>query len=131
MAVNHALCIVVVDDDRDTIETLVWLLQMAGHEVVGCHAGQDAIEEACADQADVVFIDLAMPEMDGYEVAHQLRQCDACKDALLIAVTGLVDEEHRQRAMQAGFDDYLVKPVDFAILDQALETRKGRHAGPA
>jgi CheY-like chemotaxis protein len=131
MAANRALRVVVVDDDRDTIETLVWLLQMEGHEVVGCHAGQDAIEKACAHQADVVIIDLAMPEVDGYEVARQLRQRDACKDALLIAVTGYANEEHRQRAMQVGFDDYLVKPVDLAVVHKALQARKSRHAGPA
>jgi DNA-binding response OmpR family regulator len=118
------LRVVIVDDDRDTVNTLVWLLQTAGHEVVGCYAGWDAIDEACARRAEVVIIDLAMPGLDGNEVARRLRRQDACKDALLIAVTGYSDDEHRKLAREAGFDHYFVKPVHFATLSELLEARK-------
>jgi DNA-binding response OmpR family regulator len=131
MAANHALRIVVVDDDVDTTNTLAMLLQMTGYEVIRCYAAADAIEKACTFQVEVVILDLAMPEVDGYEVARQLRQSDVCKDALLIAVTGYADEAHRQLAMQVGFDHYFVKPVDFAVLHDVLEARKSRNAPPA
>ena len=120
----QALRVVIVDDDRDTVNTLVWLLQTAAHEVVGCYAGQEAIDEACAKRAEVVIIDLAMPGLDGYEVARRLRRHDACNDALLIAVTGYSDDEHRKLAREAGFDYYFVKPVHFATLCEVLEVWK-------
>jgi two-component system CheB/CheR fusion protein len=113
--------VVVVDDDRDTTDTLVWLLQTAGHDVVGCYAGPDAVAHACANRAEVVIIDLAMPGLDGYEVARQLRQSDACKDALLIAVSGYSDDHHRRLATLVGFAHYFVKPVDYVILRKAVE----------
>ena len=131
MAASHALRIVVADDDVDTTNALAKLLQMTGYEVIRCYAGADAIEKACTFQVEVVILDLAMPELDGYEVARQLRQSDACKDALLIAVTGYADEEHRQLALQVGFDHYFVKPVDLAVLRDVLEARKNRDAPPA
>src|SRR6516225_3654257 len=101
MAANRALRIVVVDDYADATDMLALLLQMNGYEVIRSYAGADAIEKACAYQVDVVLIDLAMPEVDGYEVARQLRQRDACKDALLIAITGLIDKQYRRRAIKA------------------------------
>jgi two-component system CheB/CheR fusion protein len=131
MAANHAFRIVIVDDDVDTTNTLTMLLQMKGYEVIRCYAGADAIEKACSFHVEVVILDLAMPEVDGYEVARQLRQSDACKDTLLIAVTGYADEEHHQRAMQVGFDHYFIKPVDFAVLHDVLEAHKSRNAPPA
>jgi CheY-like chemotaxis protein len=124
MAANRALRIVVVDDYADATDMLALLLQMHGYEVIRSYAGADAIEKACAYQVDVVLIDLAMPEVDGYEVARQLRQRDACKDALLIAVTGLIDKQYRRRAIKAGFDYYFIKPVDFAVLREVLEDQR-------
>jgi CheY-like chemotaxis protein len=121
MAADCALRIVVVDDYVDATDMLALLLQMQGYEVIRSYAGADAIEKACAYQVDVVLLDLAMPEVDGYEVAQQLRQRDACRDTLLIAITGYADDEHRQLAKQAGLDQYFVKPVDFAALCEALE----------
>ncbi len=99
------------------------LLQMTGYDVIRCYAGADAVDQASIFQAEVVILDLAMPGLDGYDVARQLRLSDACKDALLIAVTGYADEEHRQLAMQVGFDYYLVKPVEFPALCRLLEGR--------
>jgi CheY-like chemotaxis protein len=124
MAANRALRIVVVDDYADATDMLALLLQMNGYEVIRSYAGADAIEKACAYQVDVVLIDLAMPEVDGYEVARQLRQRDACKDALLIAITGLIDKQYRRRAIKAGFDYYFIKPVDFDVLREVLEDQR-------
>jgi DNA-binding response OmpR family regulator len=116
--------IVLVDDDRDTADMLVWLLQMEGHAVIGCYAGLDAIEKACACRPDVVLLDLAMSHGDGYRLARQIRARDSCKDILLIAVTGCHNEADRQLAFQAGFDVYMVNPTEFSALAELLEARK-------
>jgi DNA-binding response OmpR family regulator len=120
-AMNQPLRIVVVDDDRDTTDMLVWLLQMAGHEVTGLYGGSDVLAKAFVSPADVMLLDLAMPDVDGYELARQIRQREDGKGLLLIAVTGLAEEADRQRALEAGFDHYLVKPVEFSILAKLLD----------
>ncbi len=120
MGAIKPLRVIVADDDRATTDALVWLLQLAGHAVVGCYAGQDAIDQALAHQAEAAILDVELPELNGYEVARQLRHSAVCKETLLVAITGFADDEHRQLAMQVGFDHYFVKPVDFAILHQML-----------
>ena len=121
-----SLRVVVVDDNRDATDTLVWLLQKAGHHVVGCYAGQDAIEKACACKADAMLVDLAMPGVDGIQVARRIRQSDHNKATLLIAITGYADEAHRQLGLSAGFDHYLVKPVEFHALCGLLDGQRAR-----
>lgn len=124
MDANRPLRIVVVDDCADATDMLALLLQMAGYEVLRSYTGADAIEKISAYQADVAILDLAMPEVDGYEVARQVRQREASKDVLLIAVTGFADDAHRRRAREVGFDHYFVKPVDFAILREVVEGQR-------
>lgn len=124
MVTSKPLRVVVVDDDRDTADTLVWLLQMAGHDVVGCYAGEDAIEQACTSSPDVMLVDIAMPGVDGNQVARRVRELN--KNTLLIAVTGYADDGHRQLGMKAGFDHYLAKPVEFPALCGLLESRTSK-----
>src|SRR4051794_16220009 len=121
MATKSPLRIVVVDDSRDTTDSLTMLLQMIGHECLGCYAGDKGVEIACAFRPDVMLVDLAMPGFDGYRMARQIREHEGCKDTLLVAVTGYADESHRQLAMEAGFDHYLVKPINLAELHELLE----------
>jgi two-component system CheB/CheR fusion protein len=123
MATNP-LRIVVVDDDRDNTDSLVWLLQANGHEAIGCYAGARSIEIACTCRPDVILLDLAMPQLDGYRVAKQIRHHHNSKNTLLIAVSGFTDEAYRQLAMEAGFDHYLIKPVEIPVLQALLEARR-------
>ena len=118
--------VVVVDDNRDATDSLVWLLQKAGHHVVGCYAGQDAIEKACACQPDVMLVDIAMPGVDGIQVARRIRQSDHNKNTLLIAITGYSDDAQRQLGLSAGFDHWLVKPVEFPVLCGLLDGQRAR-----
>jgi CheY-like chemotaxis protein len=79
---------------------------------------------------EVAILDLAMPAVDGYEVARQIRQCVMGNEVLLIALTGYADDAHRQQALQAGFHHYLQKPVDFADLRDIVDTRRRQGAPP-
>jgi CheY-like chemotaxis protein len=100
----------VVDDDRDTVESTVTLLRLHGFRVAGATCWEQAAVAAVTQPPDVALIDLAMPGVDGCEFAHRLRGV-AARPPLLVAVTGLSTDRSQQRASAAGFALYLVKPV--------------------
>ncbi|GAB3726349.1 hypothetical protein GCM10028862_01540 [Luteimonas pelagia] len=110
--------ILVVDDNRDAADTLRMLLEMEGHDVRMVHDGPAAVEAAAAFVPEVVFLDIGLPGMDGFQVAAHLRE--AGRPMHLFAVTGWGAEDDRRRARESGFDDHLVKPVDTGRLLELL-----------
>jgi signal transduction histidine kinase len=114
------LRVLVVDDNADAAESLAWLLKQGKHDVRVAHDGRRAVELAQEFRPQAVVLDLGLPELDGYEVARQLRQSDETRGTLLIALSGYGQDEHRRRSSEAGFDYHLVKPVDFAALRRIL-----------
>jgi two-component system, chemotaxis family, CheB/CheR fusion protein len=115
--------ILVVDDNVDAAESLTSLLRVWGHDVQMVHDGPAALEVAPAFVPSLIFLDIGMPGMDGYEVARRLRRMPMLAQTLLIALTGFGGDQDRRRADQAGFDRHLTKPVDPAVLRTALEDR--------
>lgn len=110
--------VLVVDDNVDAAESLAELLRLHGHEVVTAHTGPAAITTAQASCPEVVFLDLGLRGLDGYEVARRLRPAGGAgkwRPRLLVAVTGYAAEEDRSRSRAAGFDAHLVKPVDPSV----------------
>jgi CheY-like chemotaxis protein len=118
---SHPLLVLVVDDHRDTTESLARLLQMWGHDPVVAHDGPAALALALARRPDVILLDIAMPGLDGYEVARRLRELPGMQDALIWALTGHAREEDCQRALEAGCDRHLVKPLTPAALRELLD----------
>jgi CheY-like chemotaxis protein/anti-sigma regulatory factor (Ser/Thr protein kinase) len=112
--------VLVVDDNRDAAESLAMLLGVGGHDVRTAHDGPTALAVAAASRPEVVFLDIGLPRMDGYEVARRLRQQVGLRQALIVAVTGYGREEDRRRAEEAGFDAHLVKPADPEELQKLL-----------
>jgi signal transduction histidine kinase/ActR/RegA family two-component response regulator len=121
--------ILVVDDNRDAADSLALLLGLDGHEVRVAYAGRPAIEAAHSFQPRIVILDLGLPDLSGYDVARLMRQDPAVADALLIALTGWGQEEHKQHAMEAGFDHHTTKPVDLEHLAVLLGTHATRDIG--
>ncbi|MGE3803947.1 MAG: PAS domain S-box protein, partial [Gemmataceae bacterium] len=111
--------ILVVDDNVDAADSLAALLRLQGHEVRIAHDGPDGLELAEQFHPQLVFLDLGMPHMDGFEVASRLQQNLAA--AILIAVTGWGQQQDRQRTRQAGFHHHLVKPVTPEVLNDLLD----------
>jgi two-component system CheB/CheR fusion protein len=109
-----------VDDNVDAAESLAMLLRMEGHDVRVTHDGPAALAAVEADPPDLVFLDIGMPVMNGYDVAQRLRQRPGLENLLLVAMTGWGQEEDRRRSQEAGFDHHLVKPVEPAALHQLL-----------
>lgn len=106
------LHILVVEDNRDSAESLRLLLHTFGYKVTLAFSGSEAVEATRDVVPDVVLCDIGLPGMDGFAVANALRHNARMARTRLIAVTGYGQEEHRRKALEAGFDEHLVKPVD-------------------
>jgi len=112
--------ILVVDDNRDSADSLVMLCELDGHQVHTAYDGLEAVEAATSLQPDLVLLDIGLPGLNGYEAARQIRSQPRNQDLMLVALTGWGQKEDRERSEEAGFDAHLVKPVDFNALRKLL-----------
>lgn len=123
--------ILVVDDNVRSAKSLAMILEFEGHTVRLAHDGPSALKIAGSEPFDVVFMDIGLPGMDGYEVARHLRARPDLAGLPLVAVTGYAEDEARRRSHEAGFDDHLVKPVDPDAILAAVASREWTAAAPA
>jgi len=112
--------LLVVDDNVDGAETIAMLLTLFGHSVQTVHTGADALNAARTFQPSVMFLDIGLPGMSGYEVAQQLRSDSSMNGLILVALTGWGSEEDRRQARSVGFDHHLTKPVGMEKLQSLL-----------
>jgi CheY-like chemotaxis protein/two-component sensor histidine kinase len=112
--------VLVVDDNVDSAESMAMILKLSGHEVALAHDGEQALQVARAFQPDVAFLDLGMPNVNGYEAARLIRKESWGERIMLVALTGWGQEEDKRRTLDAGFDLHVVKPIDFAKLDSLV-----------
>jgi signal transduction histidine kinase/ActR/RegA family two-component response regulator len=112
--------ILVVDDNRDTANSCALLLKTLGHQVETAYDGVAAVQRARDFKPHVLFLDIGLPEMNGYDVARTLR-AEGFEQERMVAISGYGQAEDRQRSREAGFDQHLVKPVDHAVLTSVLE----------
>ena len=119
-AADASLRVLVVDDNIDAADTLAALLEMSGHAIRVANDGYQAIEAAQAFRPQVVFLDIGLPGMNGYEVARRLREVPGMESGILVALTGWGTREDRERSSEAGFDHHLTKPADMAAVETLL-----------
>lgn len=112
--------LLVVDDNRDAAVSLAMLLRFLGNEVHVAHDGPAALELAESVKPAMVFLDLGMPGMDGFEVARRLRESHHLSGVVIAALTGWGQQEDRRRTAEGGFDHHLVKPPDPQLLKDLL-----------
>jgi signal transduction histidine kinase/CheY-like chemotaxis protein len=117
---NASRRILVVDDNFDAADTLTMALELHGHIVRAAYGAADALVQANDFRPSLILLDIGLPDMNGYEVARRLRAEPWGNDITLVAATGWSQEADRQRAQDAGFDDHLVKPIEFARLLELL-----------
>ncbi len=129
IAPTGRLRILLVNDSPDATQTLGKILELRGHEVDCVGDGPAAIDRVTASVPDVVILDIGLPGMDGYQVGRRLRERWGSGRLKMIALTGYGGDEARSRALQAGFDYHLVKPVNFDELYRILE-EVARHPAP-
>ena len=111
-AAGLLLDILVVDDNRDSADTLAHLLAIQGHRVKTAYDGPEALRLLANYRPQLILLDLGLPGMSGYEVAHRIRESTALRGVTLAALTGWGQDEDRRRTHEAGFDHHLVKPAD-------------------
>ncbi|WP_375770022.1 CHASE domain-containing protein [Archangium gephyra] len=121
--------VLVVDDNVDAAELLGEVLEMDGHQVTVVHDGTAALERMDASEPEVIFLDIGLPGMDGYEVARRIRERSGGAGPRLVAVTGYGQASDRQRSREAGFDAHLVKPVELERVRELVEDLGGSGSG--
>ncbi len=127
VATSMPVRVLVVEDNADAAESLKMLLDLAGHDVRVVASGLDALRTLDDFEPQIAFIDLGLPEMNGFELARRFRQDRRAADAKLIAITGYGREEDKAAVMRAGFDRHLVKPVDIDTVKGVIGSMVGGH----
>lgn len=118
--------ILVVDDNRDSAESLAEILKLSGNEIFLAHDGEQAVATADMQRPDVILLDIGLPKLNGFDACRRIRENSWAEKILIIAMTGWGQEEDRRKSAEAGFDNHLVKPVNLAELMNLLD---GHSAG--
>lgn len=117
---EKSLRVLIVDDNRDGADALGLLVEALGNQVHVTYGGKQALDVATAFRPDLMFVDLLMPDMDGCSLVKRIRETPAFAQTKIVAITGQKDNEHKAKAMKAGFDAYLVKPATLDEIKQVL-----------
>ena len=112
--------ILIVDDDRDGADSLGLLLALDGHKTFVAYTGGAALDLLAAERPEVVFLDISMPDVSGYELCRQIRGKPSGDKLAIFALTGWAREEDRRHTSAAGFDGHLIKPVTIDALRTLL-----------
>jgi CheY-like chemotaxis protein len=125
------LCLLIVDDYADAAYSFAHLLSFMGHEVYVCRTADEALDAVSSLRPDVAFLDLKLPQMDGYELARRLREVPGLEETTLIAVTGVGGAEAFRMSRDAGFAQHLLKPVEpdelLMILAELVQEKASSH----
>jgi signal transduction histidine kinase/DNA-binding response OmpR family regulator len=114
--------ILVVDDLKDTAESLAMFLRFMGNEVRIAYDGEEAVDAAAEFHPNLALLDIGLPKLDGYEVCRRIRQLPLGSEMVLVAVTGWGQEEDRRKAKEAGFDHHMIKPVACEAVEKLLQS---------
>lgn len=117
---GSSMRILVVDDNVASAQTIGWMLEMIGHETTLVHSGTDALAIAAQLRPDIIFLDIGLPGMNGYDVCRALRSDPALEGTVIVAQTGWGQKRDRELAQEAGFNHHLVKPVSLDDLQRIL-----------
>ena len=112
--------VLVVDDNEDSVDSMVMLLELLGNQVYTARDGIEAIEAAERFRPDLVLMDMGMPRMNGYDATRRIREQPWGQPITMVAVTGWAREEDRQKSQEAGFNGHLIKPVDHRVLTKLV-----------
>lgn len=118
--------VLLIEDNADSREMMAMLLGMLGYKVLEAANGEQGLKLARREQPAIAVVDIGLPDMDGYEVARQLRTEAPLQNMTLIALTGYGQEADRQRALAAGFDSHLVKPLDMDVLVSTIISHQAK-----
>lgn len=118
----NRLCALAADDEADSREAIAVLLRWCGYDVKLAADGEQALEIAKQYRPALIFLDIGMPRLDGYEVCRRLRQTPEFAHARIIAMSGYSGETHDRRCFEVGFTAQMPKPIDPAALERLAES---------
>jgi CheY-like chemotaxis protein len=125
---TSSLRILVIDDNQDSADSLAMMLELLGHEVRSATDGLAGLETARVFRPEVMFLDIFMPRLSGYDLARSIREQQWGKDVSLIALSGWGRDDNQRQVREAGFNHHLVKPVDLdamlALLSDVAQNRQ-------
>jgi CheY-like chemotaxis protein len=104
--------VLLVEDNEDNLVVYRTILEHVGYEVIEARDGEEGVDRARSDRPAVILMDISIPKMDGWEATRRLKNDDATAEIPIIALTAHALEEDREKAMSAGCDGYLAKPVE-------------------
>ena len=122
--------VLLVEDSEDSRDGLARHLRRRGYETLLAVDGRQAVEMARAEAPDLILMDMSLPVLDGWEATRRLKAAPETRHIPVIALTAHAMAGDRERALEAGCDDYETKPVEFARLLQKMESLLGKGAGP-
>ena len=114
--------VLVTDDNVDAAQSFALWLDLMGYDVCVAHDGSEALGLAAGFKPDIIFMDICMPGMNGWDTARRLREIDCCKSAVIVALSAWAKESDKARSLSAGMNHHLVKPADPRELDQVLKS---------
>jgi CheY-like chemotaxis protein len=113
--------VIVADDNADAATSLTMLLELLGYEVQAVHDGLQAVEATRVFAPDLIFMDIGMPRLDGFEATRRIRALDLMRQPVVVALTGWGQEDDRERSRAAGIDHHLVKPIELDAIRALIE----------
>lgn len=119
-ALSDGRCVLVAEDHEDSATTLAEMLQLLGNEVRIARNGLEAVELASKFRPDLIFLDIGLPGLNGYDACRRIREQSLGDGLMVVALTGWGQAEDKQRSKDAGFDHHLVKPFDLAMLEKII-----------
>ena len=115
--------VLIVDDNVDAAQSLAMLAELLGHSTEVAYTGPEALEKLPTFKPDIIFLDIGLPGMSGFEVAQAIKSAHPQPPPLIIALTGWGTEETKQKARESGFDEHLTKPVEISTVEKILADR--------
>ena len=108
--------ILIVDDEKDLVETIIFQLEGSGYEAIAAYDGQEGLDKARKDKPDLIILDLMLPKLDGYKVCRMLKFDEKYKDIPIIMFTARAQEQDKKLGLEVGANAYITKPFELEVL---------------
>jgi two-component system cell cycle response regulator DivK len=119
---DYSKKILIVDDNEDSRDLVVKVLKNRGYQIVEAVDGEDALEKAESENPDIILLDISIPKLDGYEVTRRLKSREKFKNIPIIALTAHAMKGDKEKALQAGYDGYISKPISVHELPEQIKS---------
>lgn len=113
--------ILVADDEPYVVRSLMFVLKKEGYKTIGAYNGEEAIQKAIEERPDLIFLDIMMPKMDGYEVCRKLKENEETKNIYVIILTAKGQKEDKMKGVEVGANEYITKPFSPSRVVQRMK----------